>query len=283
MANIKELKSRLRGVETIQKITRAMKMVAASRLRTIQKVAKQVTMGLKFFPSFFQGVTNLENEKQHLILSVTSERGLCGSINSSVNKSTVYYLSDLSYKSINAEVFILGQKGKDFLLRNCGNNVVRQIDQMGNKGLSFATISLAVEELIFLKFDQLTVFFNVCESVVSQRVHAFNVLSYALASKDLPTTFLSELDDTSETVDDLFGDFYQFAWTFLFFYIFLQNQTSEQAARVNAMESASKNAGEIIQSLRIFYNKARQASITRELIEIISCANALSGTTRRSI
>jgi ATP synthase F1 gamma subunit len=282
MSSIKEIKARLRGVETIQKITKAMKMVAASRLRSAQRSAKQSTVGLKFFPSFFQGTLTKEGEKKHLILPVSSERGLCGSINTSVNKSTVYYLADLQSQAIPTDIFLLGTKSRDFLLRNCGAHMLRQIDQMGTKDVSFLTASMAMEELIFLLFDQLTIFFNVCENVASQKVYGFNILAFSLASKEIPSPFVNELDDNSENAFDMFGDCYQFSWTFLFFYVLLQNRTSEQAARVSAMESASKNAGEIIQALRLFYNKARQGSITRELIEIISCANALTEDKRRS-
>lgn len=281
MSSVKEIKARLRGVETIQKITRAMKMVAASRLRSAQRASKQATSGLKFFPSFFQATQKLEGERKHLILPISSERGLCGSINSSVNRSTTYYVSELQSESIPADIFILGTKGRDFLLRNCGNIVSRQVDQMGTKDVAFVSASIAIEELVFSLFDQITILFNVCETVVSQKVYAMRVLSFFIASKELPSTFLNEVEDDNEKSFDLFGDYYQFSWTFLFFYVLLQNRTSEQAARVSAMESASKNAGEIIQALRIFYNKARQSSITRELIEIISCANAISGENSR--
>lgn len=283
MASVKELKARLRGVETIQKITKAMKMVAASRLRMAQKAVRQVLLGIKFFPSFFQGRPVLENEKQHVILSITSERGLCGSINSAVNKCTVYYLSELQHRNVSTDIFIIGSKGKDYLLRNCPTNLVRQVDQMGTKDISFVTASLAIEELIFLKFDQMTVFFNLFESVASQKIYGFEILNFSIAYKQIPSPFIYESDDLSENFYDMMGDLYQFSWTFLLFYFLLQNRASEQAARVTAMENASKNAGELIQTLRIFYNKARQASITNELIEIISCANAISSVNRRVI
>lgn len=275
MSSIKELRARLKGVETIQKITKAMKMVAASRLRVIQRAARQILVGMKFYPSFFQGAT-LADEKARLIVSVTSERGLCGGINSSVNKSTLYFNNELHAKGLSTEIVIIGSKGRDFLLRNCTNNVLRLIDQMGTKGVSFGTASLVVEEIILNKFDQLTIFFNVFESVASQKVYGMDVLSYNLAKKQITTSYLNELDDTVEISDVVFGDYYQYALTYLFLYVLLQNRTSEQAARVNAMESASKNAGEIINTLRLVYNKARQASITKELIEIISCANAIA-------
>lgn len=281
MASVKELRARLKGVETIQKITKAMKMVAASRLRMVQKSVKQVLLGFKFFSSFFQGVHNLENTKHQLIISITSERGLCGGINGAVNKSTLYYSSDLHHRAVKNDIFIVGSKGRDYLLRNCGQYVLRNVDQMGNKPFSFLTVSLLVEEFIFLSFDQVTIFFNVFENVASQKVYALDVLSYSLASKKVPNAYINESDDSSENINDLIGDLYQFSWTFLFFYVLVQNLTSEQAARVSAMESASKNALEIITNLRIFYNKARQSSITRELIEIISCANAISTNGRR--
>lgn len=281
MSSVKELKVRLVGVETMQKITRAMKMVSAARLRTLQRAIHQVVVGMKIFPSFFQGDTKLSNEKTRFLLPISSERGLCGSINTTINKSIIYSLQDLNQRSIESDIFIIGQKSRDFFLRNCGNNIVRQIDQMSQNNVNFITASLSIEEFIYNKFDQVTIFFNLCESVVSQRVYSFHIKSFSLAQKDYPQVLANELDDSFEDVNTLYSDLYQFGLVFLFIYVIIQSKTAEQASRVSAMENATKNAGEIIQTLRLVYNKARQSAITRELIEIISCANALTGSTRR--
>lgn len=281
MSSVKELKGRVVQVENIQKITRAMKMVSAARLRSLQRVLNQVIFGINIFTSFFQGDSKLLNEKTRYLVPVSSERGLCGSLNSSVNKSIMYSLHDLHQRSIMADVFIIGQKSKDFFVRNCANNITRQIDQMGAKSVSFATASLSVEEIVYNKFDQLTIFFNVCESVVSQKVYSFPIKSFSLLQKDFPQVLTNELDDSIEDTNSIASDFYQFVLVFVLIYVLTQNKTAEQAARVSAMENATKNAGEVIQMLRLIYNKARQGAITRELIEIISCANALTGSTRR--
>nr|YP_009004120.1 ATP synthase F1 subunit gamma [Tsukubamonas globosa]BAO51962.1 ATP synthase F1 subunit gamma [Tsukubamonas globosa] len=281
MSSVKELKVRLVGVETIQKITRAMKMVSAARLRTLQRVINQVVVGMKIFPSFFQGDAKLSNEKTRFLLPISSERGLCGSVNTSINKSIMYSLNDLHQRSVDTEVFIIGQKSRDFFLRNCGNSIIRQIDQMSPNNVNFVTASLSVEELLYNKFDQVSIFFNLCESVVSQRVYSFHVKSFSLAQKDFPQVLANELDDATEDINALYSDLYQFGLVFLFIYVLIQSKTAEQASRVSAMENATKNAGEIIQTLRLVYNKARQSAITRELIEIISCANALTGSSRR--
>lgn len=275
MSSVKELRLRLKGVETIQKITKAMKMVAASRLRAMQRVARQVLSGMKFFPSFFQGVIG-EQEKARLLVPVTSERGLCGGINSSVNKSTLYIANSLIAVHIQAIILIIGSKGKDFLLRNCGNLVFGVIDQMGTKTVPYTTAALLAEELSVLKADQITLLFNVFESVATQRVYVLDLLNQSIARKRVSISYVNELDDSSEADLYIMQDLYIYSLSYLLLYALMQNRTSEQAARVNAMEAASKNAGEIINTLRLIYNKARQASITKELIEIISCANAIS-------
>jgi len=271
MASTKEFKNRLKSITSIQKITKAMKMVAASKLRQAQRSCEMV----RPFSNAIERTVSLNPTdtvmpvNQLLVIAITSDRGLCGGVNSSVVKFTKKMTTEFTSKNIDYRVVSLGEKGRDPLLREYGNRVSKIIADATKKPLNFVVASAITEELILLPFDQCTVVFNKFYSVISQKVEISEIASHKVMASLSWHTYEFEGDSS------LLLNLTEFQMTGRILGTLLENYTSELGARMTAMDNASRNARDMRDRLTLIYNKARQAAITSELIDIISCAGAV--------
>lgn len=273
MASTKEFKNRLKSITSIRKITKAMKMVAASKLRQAQRSCEAVR---PFHASVEQILPTSVSQfagTQHLIVAVTTDRGLCGGVNSSVVKSCKKMVKEIVANGGNVSIVCVGEKGRDALVRECGKYMSKIVNDVTRKPINFLAASAISEELLSLPFDSCTVVFNEFKSVVAQVVSTRSIPAAQAYAAD--STAWGELEFDSDQ-DHLLANFSEFVLATRLLAALLENATSEQGARMSAMDSASRNAGEMINKLSLSYNKARQAAITSELIDIISAAGAVS-------
>lgn len=277
MASTKEFKNRIKSITSIRKITKAMKMVAASKLRHAQR-------GLDMIKPCFKSVDILFNEYRNtapldqtinnkLIVTISSDRGLCGGLNTNVVKATKLLATNNGTPNNSVSILSVGVKAKDQLQRLFGKSIKTSITDVSRKGISFANASLIAEEVLNNSYDICFVIYNKFKSVLTQYVVEDKIESKAALENSYNEFNGYEIEPNKSEV---LYDFYEYYIGLKLYYALLENLTSEQGSRMNAMDGASKNAGEMIDKLTLVYNKARQSSITSELIEIISCASAVS-------
>jgi F-type H+-transporting ATPase subunit gamma len=291
MANLKDLKLRIRSVKSTQKITKAMKMVSASKLRRakeaiesnrpytkklneITKIIATHVDNPKSLPLFY----NQREIKNELFIVVTSDRGLCGALNGSVVKLVKRKIAESKNQGRNIRVLCIGKKGYEHLsvLKNIDIKFVK--DFVYSKQIKSAPLRKLANDLIIEYnnggFDRCEIFFNQFISAVSQTVSCKQILPLFteedLLEPDTNNQFEFE-PDVMKMVPDLVGR----NLTANLLSMVLENIASEHGARMTAMENASNNAGEMIKDLNILYNRKRQAAITTELIEIIAGAEAI--------
>lgn len=279
MASGKDLKTRIKSVTSIQKITKAMKMVAASKLRQVQNALEAARPGSGVVSSIMHEMQEIvvQNSSQEvqkkLVIVISSDRGLCGGINSSVVRDTKINIQVSEKAGQKVELLTVGDKAKDVLVRTYAHQMTTAISDTAKRKLSFAIASLIAEEVLKRDFDVCEVVYNRFKSVITQ-----NLVRDKIYSRNfLNTAFFdwNSYEFDSEKSDILY-DLYEYNLAMTIFNAMLENATSEQGARMNAMDSASRNASEMIDKLTLTYNKARQSAITSELIEIISCASAVA-------
>lgn len=272
MASTREFKNRLKSISSIKKITKAMKMVAASKLRIAQKSCESARPYTKSLNNLLTPTNMPLDVKKHLLIPITSDRGLCGGVNSSVVKTCKKMVKNLTQKGIDVSIIVVGEKGRDALLRECGKHVVKMVNDLSKKPVNFTTASILSDEILNHSFDQCTIIYNEFKSVILQKVSHAELSSYnGLISESYDWNNYEFESNQSK----LLYNFFEFNLTARILSALLENGTSEQGARMSAMDNASKNAGEMIDKLSLIYNKARQASITSELIDIISAAGAV--------
>ena len=295
MPNLKDLKIRINSVTSTQKITQAMKMVAASKLRRAQEAAEasrpyaermeKVLTDLGHSMAGNEGASPLlvgtGKQDVHLIIVATSERGLCGGFNSSIVKLAKLKIEKLIADKKKIKILCIGRKGHLQLRRQYNQLIVDVIDLKHVKRLAFSDASPIAGRILKMfedgEFDVCTLFYARFKSALTQIV---------TEQKMIPAP-IAEANDEAE--DDLGGAAYEYEpgeaeileallprnVSVQLFRALLENAASEQGARMTAMESATRNAGEMIDDLTLHYNRSRQASITSDLIEIISGAEAL--------
>jgi len=276
MATLKDIRNRLRGVRSIRKITSSMKMVAAAKLRVAQKTLEEsyrpFTSGLTgTFESTFKDVAKDES-KRVLLVPVTSDRGLCGAVNSSIVRETKRLARHLPPEKL--QIAIVGDKGKAGLLREWGKNATWTFKEIGKKPpLQFVDSLLVADYLLQHSFDYCTMMYNrfvsVVQSVAQERT--FGSKQYFIDKLDLDKF---EMDDLNQ---ETLGDLYEYNIATSLFAALTEQATAEIGARMSAMDTATKNAGEMINALNLNYNRRRQAAITTELCEIIGGAETLKG------
>lgn len=278
MASGKDLKTRIKSITSIQKITKAMKMVAASKLKQVQNALESAKPGSQIVSSIINEMqtiaqSNLKEssaKSKKLIVVISSDRGLCGGINSNVVRDTKSNIKSCESDQIHVGLFTIGDKAKDVLVRSYKNIMEGSISETAKKKISFAIASIIAEELLKHEYDSYEIVFNQFKSIISQYLIRSSVLSRNLLNSAFDEWNTYEFDSDQSTI---LYDLYEYHLALIIYNAMLENATSEQGARMNAMDSASRNAKEMMEKLTLIYNKARQAAITSELIEIISCAS----------
>ncbi|HKF59962.1 MAG TPA: F0F1 ATP synthase subunit gamma [Dongiaceae bacterium] len=292
MPSLKDLKIRINSVKSTQKITSAMKMVAAAKLRRAQERAEAARpyaermermlgslagsmAGREGAPPLLAGNGR---DHVHLIVVMTSDRGLCGGFNSSIVRAARRKIQDLRQQGNEVKIFAVGRKGRDQLRRDLGGLIIGHLEDVGKPRLSFAVAARLGERLATSfaagEFDVCHIVYNKFKSAMTQIVTFQQLIPFALpASGTAPA---------SDVVYDYEPDETEILEALLprnlgvqLYRALLENGASEEGARMTAMDSATRNAGDMINKLTIFYNRSRQAYITKELIEIISGAEAL--------
>jgi F-type H+-transporting ATPase subunit gamma len=296
MPNLKDLRLRIGSVKQTQKITSAMKMVAASKLRRAQENAEAARpyaermermllslgaslAGREDMPKLLVGTGS---DDTHLIVVATSDRGLCGGFNSSIVRGVRRRIRELKQQGKKVKLFCVGRKGRDQLRREYGDLIVEHLEDVGRRGATIdeaKQIGTRITEMLESgEFDVCTIFYNKFKNVVTQIVTMQQLIPYnapAEATEDEAATDLGgaiyEFEpDESEILLELLPS----NLSVQIFRALLENGASEQGARMTAMDNATRNAGDMIDNLTLQYNRTRQAVITKELIEIISGAEA---------
>ena len=298
MANLKELKNRITSVTSTQKITKAMQMVAAAKLRRAQEAAensrpyaqrmeRMIASVASNLPSLDVAppmVVGRGKDDIHLLVVVTAERGLCGAFNTNIVRTVRAKARELKEIGKTVKLFCVGRKGQESLRRDMEDDIVEYITLRDVKQLSFADIRPVAEKISQMfaddEFDVCTVYFNAFKSVISQVVTDQQLIPVKLPAPD------AEADE--DTVDlggaifeyepeenDLLGVLVPRNISVQIYRSLLESSAAEQAARMTSMDNATRNAGDMIDALTLTYNRTRQAIITKELIEIVSGAEAL--------
>jgi len=275
-ASLKALKTRLTSVKSIQKITKAMKMVAASKLRGAQTRMEASRPFVAASPDALKQALDASeataSEGKHFIVPISSDKGLCGGVNSSVVKLTKALVAESTAAGEKVELFIVGSKARDGLVREYGEHLVTNIDEIYLKPFSWAQAAVLAEEVLAHDYDRLTIMYNKFTSVVKFEV---TPLVLGTPARLEASEGLAEFEVDEEESSQLLSDMYEFELASRIFNCVLENATSENASRMTAMDNASSNAGDMINRLQVVYNRQRQAVITTELNEIISGAESL--------
>lgn len=274
------VRNRMKSVKSIQKITKAMKMVASSKLRAIQTKAENSRGLWQPFTALLGDVPGID-VKKNVFVTVTSDKGLCGGINSTSVKISKALFKMESSPEKETKYVILGEKGKALLQRDSKKYISLSITETQKNPLNFTQVSMIVDDILKnVEYDALRVVFNKFQSIVSFMPTMSTVLSPEVVEKESEMGGkLGELDsyeiEGAETKAEVLQNLTEFHFVCALFNACLENACSEQGARMSAMDSSSRNAGEMLDRLTLSYNRSRQASITTELIEIISGASAL--------
>ncbi|GLT87109.1 hypothetical protein SLE2022_052080 [Rubroshorea leprosula] len=276
------VRNRMKSVKNIQKITKAMKMVAASKLRAIQTRAEN-SRGLWQPFTALLGDTPSVDVKKNVIVTISSDKGLCGGINSTSVKTSKALRKLTSGPDKETTYVILGEKAKVQLVRDSKKNIELSITELQKNPLNYTQVSVLADDILKnVEYDALRIVFNKFHSVVSFLPTMATVLSPEVVEKESESGGkIGDLDsyeiEGGETKGEILQNLAEFQFSCVLFNAVLENACSEQGARMSAMDSSSRNAGEMLDRLTLTYNRTRQASITTELIEIISGASALEG------
>ncbi|XP_010259911.1 PREDICTED: ATP synthase subunit gamma, mitochondrial-like [Nelumbo nucifera] len=276
------VRNRMKSVKNIQKITKAMKMVAASKLRAIQ-VRAENSRGLWQPFTALLGDTPSVDVKKNVIVTISSDKGLCGGINSTSVKISKAVRKLNSGPDKETKYVILGEKAKAQLVRDSKKDIEISITELQKNPLNYTQVSVLADDILKnVEYDVLRIVFNKFHSVVSFVPTVATVLSPEVVEREAEAGGkLGDLDsyeiEGGETKGEILQNLAEFQFSCVLFNAVLENACSEQGARMSAMDSSSRNAGEMLDRLTLTYNRTRQASITTELIEIISGASALEG------
>ena len=290
MASLKDMRVRIASTKATQKITKAMQMVAASKLRRAQAAAEAARPFAermeKVLGNIAASVTDMSsapkllagngNNQVHLLVVCTAERGLCGGFNSSIVRLAREHINRLVADGKTIKILCVGRKGADQLRRQYSQNIIEVIE-LRVKTLGFEHANQVGRKIIELfdkgEFDVATLFFSRFRSVVQQIPTALQIIPpvFPAKSEDAPAAVYEYEPDEIDILTELLPR----NISVQVFRAVLENAASEQGARMSAMDNATRNAGEMIRKQTITYNRTRQAMITKELIEIISGAEAL--------
>lgn len=294
MATLREIRRRISGVKSTQKITKAMKMVAAAKLRRAQDAiisARPYAIRIKELIQNL-AINNLNSENQFInpnreikkvaLVVITSDRGLCGAFNSNIMRATLNYIRryELDNPSIKIHLITIGKKGYDFFYKHKYKVDYKYINIF--QRLNFDNARRIMAELnknyLSKNYDKVDVIYNEFKSVVQQRIIIEQLLP-------IPAAHLMEKESNQKKVEqnyifepslnEIFKSLIPKHLNFQMWRILLESNAAEHGARMTAMDNATTNASELIRDLQLVYNKARQASITKELLEIVGGAEVL--------
>ena len=291
MPNLKDLKNRIESVKNTRKITKAMQMVAAAKLRRAQEAAEASRPYSERFNSVLASLAasvgsaegaplllrGTGKQDVNLLVVMTAERGLCGGFNSNIAKLAKNHAAELISAGKQVKVITVGKKGRDALKRELGGYFIEHVDLSEFKSIKYLNAQ-SIAKGILARFDDneydvATIFYSKFVNVVSQ---------IPTAQQIIPANFDEDNSSANQTVYDyepdeetILADLLPRGVATQIFSALLENGASEQGARMSAMDNATRNAGEMIDKLTIEFNRSRQAVITNELIEIISGAEAL--------
>ena len=291
MASLDDLRKRIVSVKSTQKITKAMKMVAAAKLRKAQESAEK---GRPYSEKMQNIILNLTasisdpanapkllvgtgKEQVYLCVVMTSDRGLCGGFNSNICRLAKNYFSKISKEGKNLKIITVGSKGYDQLKREYNKHIIKKISFKDRKKISFKEAEELGKIILDLfsknEFDKCVLFYNNFKNVITQVPQAQQIIPAEKKenSKNEVENFYEFEPDEDEILEDLLPKNISTQAV----KAFLENSASEQGSRMTAMDSATRNAGDLVNKLTINYNRSRQAVITKELIEIISGAESL--------
>jgi len=292
MPSLDDLKKRISSIKSTQKITKAMKMVAAAKLRRAQESAEK---GRPFSEKMNNIILNLsssisdkENASKflvgtgkrnvHLCVVITADRGLCGGFNTNICRKAKNYFEKILKEEKTLKIFTVGSKGHDQLKRIYGSYIIEKINFKGFKKVTYKEAEKIGDKIIKLfnesKFDVCTIFYNKFKNVITQIPQSQQIIPIQNEQnkKEKDTDNFYEFEpEENEILDDLLPR----NISIQIFKAILENAASEQGSRMTAMDNATRNAGDLVDKLTITYNRSRQAAITKELIEIISGAESL--------
>ena len=292
MPSLDDLKKRIKSVKSTQKITKAMKMVAAAKLRKAQESAEKGRPYSQKMQNIILNLTNSindpqnapkllvgnGNDKTYLCLVLTADRGLCGGFNSNICKLAKKNFKKILNEGKELKIITVGSKGLDQIKREYGKYVIKKFSFKDKKKITFVEAETIGNEIINLfnnnEFDKCILFYNNFKNVITQIPQAQQIIpaEKKLVVEENKNSISYEFEpDEDEILEDLLPK----NISTQVFKAFLENAASEQGSRMTAMDNATRNAGDLVDKLTINYNRSRQASITKELIEIISGAESL--------
>ncbi|KAH9968162.1 ATP synthase F1 gamma [Russula dissimulans] len=271
MATLRELELRLKSVKNIEKITKSMKMIASSRLARAQRAMQNGKQYGIANSEVFQNAKPEEESKRKLFVVISSDKGLCGGIHSSVSKATRRSITTgENGGSTDSPIVVVGDKSKIQLLRSLSSNLAITFNQIGRDLPTFADAA-GVADLIVkagIKYDSIAIVYNRFISVLAYEPAVVEVLNEEVL-KEAAGFKAYEMED------DVTKDLAQFSLANAIYAALVEGHACEISARRNAMDNAQKNASDMISSLQMKYNRGRQAAITNELVDIITGASAL--------
>jgi len=290
MPSLDDLKKRIKSIKSTQKITKAMKMVAAAKLRRAQESAEK---GRPFSEKMNNIILNLSNsipdkdnaskflvgtgkDITHLCVVITADRGLCGGFNTNICRKARNYFDKILKENKTLKIFTVGSKGHDQLKRIYGKYIVEKVNFKGFKKITYKEAEHVGKIVIKLfnesQFDVCKIFYNKFKNVITQIPQEQQLIPIENKKKEkVPDSFYEFEPEENEILNDLLPR----NISTQIFKAFLENAASEQGSRMTAMDNATRNAGDLVDKLTINYNRSRQAAITKELIEIISGAESL--------
>lgn len=295
MPSLKDFRNRITSVKSTRKITSAMKMVAASKLRRAQQQAEaSQPYALRMSNMLKRLVANIEINKNspvliagtgkddiHLLVVITSDRGLCGGFNASISRLARQQIRELTDAGKTVKILCVGRKGRDVLKREHADKILHTFEGLGKKRLSFAESQQVAQYVLDMlehrSFDVCSILYNQFKSVIQQIPTAQQLVPFAVpaAEKEIAETGAKALYEFEPSEGAILESLLPRNLSVQIFRALLDSAAGEQAARMTAMDNSTRNAGDMINKLTVSYNRARQAYITKELIEIISGAEAV--------
>ncbi len=293
MASLDDLKKRITSVKSTQKITKAMKMVAAAKLRKAQENAEK---GRPYSEKMNNIILNLSNtildkenapklligtgeEKNHLCVVLTSDRGLCGGFNSNIIKKAKLYFQKTLNDNKNLKIITVGSKGYDQLKRIYKENIIENISFKDSKNINYFDANkvgkIIIDKFEKKEFDVCTIFYNKFKNVITQIPQEQQIIPLKATEVKKENSLTGDSYEFEPEEDEILSNLLPKNISTQIFKAMLENSASEQGSRMTAMDNATRNAGEMVDKLTIQYNRSRQAAITKELIEIISGAESL--------